>query len=117
MQDDRTKKPGATTARREAAALDGASVYDVTGKQIGKIIGGTRDGAYLTLAKGLLFSNDYYLSTSVTARADGKSVFLNVSPDEIQSSGWQDPPVGYDTAEQFREHSGEIRSPAQEVLR
>jgi hypothetical protein len=42
---------------------------------------------------------------SAVARLDDGTVYLKVSADEVTSSGGQDPPVGYESGGQFREHT------------
>jgi hypothetical protein len=42
---------------------------------------------------------------SAVALLDDSKVYLNVSADDVTSSGWQDPPVGYESGGQFREHT------------
>ena len=62
---------------------------------------------------GLLFTTDYYVPTSVISRIEGDKAHLKISADEVKSSGWQDPPLGYERGEQFREHLTE--TPAAQV--
>ena len=37
---------------------------------------------------------------SAVALLDDSKVYLNVSADDVTSSGWQDPPVGYESGGQ-----------------
>ncbi|HEX3271820.1 MAG TPA: PRC-barrel domain-containing protein [Ktedonobacterales bacterium] len=96
----------ATSAKQTGGHdLDGWNVYDAAGEKLGRVIGGTRDGKYFTLEKGQLFTTDYYVPMSAVARLDDGNIYLNVSADDVTSSGWQDPPVGYESGGQFREHT------------
>jgi hypothetical protein len=72
----------------------GATVYDVSGQKLGKVAGGIAQREYFYLERGLLFHHDYYVPKSALARIDATGVHLNVTLDELKTSGWDHPPSG-----------------------
>jgi len=79
-------------------------VYDRTSIQAGsEVYGsdnehiGTVDEAfdsYLLIQKGLFFPKDIYVPFSAITQADADRVVLNVTKDQIDSMGWNEPPSG-----------------------
>jgi uncharacterized protein (TIGR02271 family) len=67
-------------------------VYGNDGAKIGSIaeVGDN----YVLVQKGLLFVHDIYIPTSSIERVENDSVWLNVSKDEVESMGWDEPPTG-----------------------
>jgi hypothetical protein len=69
----------------------GATVYDISGEKLGKVSGGIALGEYFRLEKGLLFPHEYYVPKSAIARIDPDGVHLNVTKDDVKTSGWDHP--------------------------
>ena len=71
----------------------GATVYDVSGEKLGKVSGGIALWEYFRLEKGLIFPHEYYVPKSAIARIDADGVHLNVSKDDVKTSGWDQRPT------------------------
>ena len=71
----------------------GATVYDVSGEKLGKVSGGIALGDYFRLEKGLIFPHEYYVPKSAIARIDADGVHLNVTKDDVKTSGWDQRPT------------------------
>jgi hypothetical protein len=97
-RDDETQRsdPSATGGAQANASLSipaGATVYDVSGAKLGKVGAGLALGDYFRLEKGLLFSQEYYIPKSAISRIDPDGVHLNVTKEDMKSSGWNNPPL------------------------
>jgi len=71
----------------------GATVYDVSGEKLGKVSGGIALGDYFRLEKGLIFPHEYYVPKSAISRIDADGVYLNVTKDDVKTSGWDQRPT------------------------
>jgi uncharacterized protein (TIGR02271 family) len=75
----------------------GWTVYDTNAEKIGDVedVGSN----YLLVQKGLLFVKDLYIPMSEVRDVDqaARTVYLGVGKDEIDSRGWDMPPVESDT--------------------
>jgi hypothetical protein len=80
----------------------GATVYDRSGEKLGKVSGGIALGDYFRLEKGLIFPHEYYVPKSVISRIDPDGVYLNVSKDDVKTSGWDQRPT--ESVETLRHH-------------
>ena len=76
----------------------GWAVYDTSGDKIGDVadVGAN----YLLVQKGLLFIKDIYIPTSEIRDVDANDqrAYLGVAKDDIDSLGWENPPVAGDDA-------------------
>jgi hypothetical protein len=84
---------GGTQPSGDLSIPAGATVYDVGGEKLGKVSGGIALGEYFRLEKGLIFPHEYYVPKSAIARIDADGVYLNVTKDEVKSSGWDHRPT------------------------
>ena len=48
---------------------------------------------YFRLEKGLIFPHEYYVPKSAIARIDADGVHLNVTKDDVKTSGWDQRPT------------------------
>ncbi len=85
----------------------GAIVFDVSGEKLGKVAGGIALQECFRLERGVLFHHDYYISKSAIARIDAAGVHLNVTHDEIKTSGWDHPPSDSENLDHHEEPQGQ----------
>jgi hypothetical protein len=96
MRHNDPNDPSTMSGEQSTAILSvpaGATVYDVAGEKLGKVGGGIALGDYFRLERGLLFPHEYYVPKSAIARIDVDGVHLNVTKDDIKTSGWDQPPT------------------------
>ncbi len=79
----------------------GWTVYGSEGDKLGEVSDvGTN---YITVSKGWLFTTDIYIPISAIASSEQDGIFLTIPKDQVESMGWDTPPVagtstaGYDT--------------------
>jgi uncharacterized protein (TIGR02271 family) len=72
---------------------EGTPVFDVNGDKVGSVAENATQGDYFVVRKGLIFTHDLYIPLNAVARSDMDVVYLNVSKDQIQSQGWDQPPA------------------------
>jgi len=72
---------------------EGTPVFDVNGDKVGSVAENATQGDYFVVRKGLIFTHDLYIPLNAVARSDMDGVYLNVSKDQIQSQGWDQPPA------------------------
>src|SRR5690348_4665294 len=72
---------------------EGTPVFDVNGDKVGSVAENATQGEYFVVRKGLIFTHDLYIPLNAVARSDMDGIYLNVSKDQIQSQGWDQPPA------------------------
>ncbi len=68
----------------------GDEVYTVDDHKLGKVI--AYDARFLTVEKGLLRKEDYYVPMSAVNSCNEGKVYLNVGKDDIRAQHWDAPP-------------------------
>jgi hypothetical protein len=78
-----------TTTRTDVTV--GWDAYDANGEKIGSIQ--DQGDRFFVVSKGTLFKKDIYVPTSAIARTDPneRRVYLNVTKDDVEAMGWDDP--------------------------
>ena len=79
----------------------GWNVYGSEGDKLGEVsdVGTT----YITVSKGWFFTTDIYIPVSAIGSIEDVGIFLNIPKDQVESMGWDAPPLaetstaGYDT--------------------
>lgn len=76
--------------------------WDVFSSDERKIGGVTYVGAnYVLVTKGFLFTKDIYIPTSAITGIEQDRVYVDVSKDQVEDMGWDQPPT--DTADVFQD--------------
>jgi uncharacterized protein (TIGR02271 family) len=74
--------------------IEGLTVYDTAGEQIGTVSEQDAQGGYFVMQKGWLFPRDLYVPYDAIDHIDTDGVYLTVAKDAISSQQWDNPPVG-----------------------
>lgn len=84
--------PQNTGNMRGQQFVEGTPVYDSVGDKLGSVSSQNTDGAYLVVAKGLIFKHDVYVPLQSIARSDADGIYLNMTKDQALNQDWQNPP-------------------------
>lgn len=68
----------------------GDEVYDAGEHKIGKVV--AFDTRFLTVERGLLRKEDFYVPMSAVNSCNDGKIYLNVAKDNISAQGWDAPP-------------------------
>lgn len=69
-------------------------VFDVNAEKVGTVIQSLPNEGYFVVEKGMIFTHELYLPTSVIQGQDASGVRINLSKDQLKDDRFKQPPTG-----------------------